>query len=487
MSDQQDLLVFRSAALPIGTLRVVKMRAREALGHPYRIDLVSEAAAGEPLDIEVQKSLLGAAAHVAFGEDEQHPIHGVVREIRLLSTGPVRASYSMTLVPRLWLLSRRLRCRVFQDMTVPEIAEQLLTEAGLPAGQGFSMRLAAPHPKREYTVQYNESDLAFLTRLLEYEGMFYFFEQGEQSETVAFADSNMAFQEIQDFEELPFLPPGDALASGARGVRAIARRDRLVEQKVDVTDYNYRTPGVQLTASAAVGGGLFGVHSPYGEHVKTLEDGQRIAALRAEERGARRELYVLSADVPGMHPGVGFRLSEHDYEPLNQEYAVTEVRHSLDQAVGGAGAGKRGGYRTEVTAIPRSIPFRPRRKTPWPQLSGLLHARVDGSQKTSIDEHGRYKILLPFDSAAPGGGKASRWIRMAQPQAGAAGKFHFPLEVGTEVLLGHLGSDPDRPIIVAAVPNHATPSPVVAANAMQNIVRSRSGIRIILDDEPGPT
>jgi type VI secretion system secreted protein VgrG len=142
-------------------------------------------------------------------------------------------------------------------------------------------------------------------------------------------------------------------------------------------------------------------------------------------------------------------------------------------------------YRAAFQAIPAKTPFRPARSTPWPSIHGIVHGHIqsDGSgQVAEIDDQGRYKVRMPFDLATRPGMAASRWIRKAQPYAGAGYGMHFPLHKGTEVLIAHLDGDPDRPIIVGAVPHATTPSPVNVSNATQSVIQTATGIRVEMED-----
>ena len=142
-------------------------------------------------------------------------------------------------------------------------------------------------------------------------------------------------------------------------------------------------------------------------------------------------------------------------------------------------------YLSRFEAIPFEVQFRPERVTPWPRIHGILHAHIDADTSgdyAQIDELGRYRVRLPFDSSGRQGSSASRWIRLAQPYAGAGYGSHFPLHKGTEVLLAHIDGDPDRPIIVGSVPNPHTISPATSANATQSVVNTASGIRIEMED-----
>jgi type VI secretion system secreted protein VgrG len=172
---------------------------------------------------------------------------------------------------------------------------------------------------------------------------------------------------------------------------------------------------------------------------------------------------------------------------LNTDYLVTEVVHTVAPATPEApGAAAPRTYANELGLIPYAVAYRPPRTTARPRIHGVTHATIDApaddGKNAPIDEHGRYKVLLPWDIGAKHGGRASRWVRMAQPASGADYGVHFPLHAGTEVLLVHVDGDPDRPVIIASVPNHQTRSPVTSENASQSEMKTRRGIRVTFDD-----
>ena len=154
---------------------------------------------------------------------------------------------------------------------------------------------------------------------------------------------------------------------------------------------------------------------------------------------------------------------------------------------GGGGESRGGsGYTSTFRAIMFETAYRPERGTPWPRIEGIVNAKIDGearSTATPIDDEGRYKVVIPYDTKAVGGGKASRWVRMAQPSAGNGYGMHFPLHIGTEVAIMHVNADPDRPIIIGAVPNTETMSPVSSSNATHSQIRTGSGLLIEFDDD----
>ena len=155
-------------------------------------------------------------------------------------------------------------------------------------------------------------------------------------------------------------------------------------------------------------------------------------------------------------------------------------------AVQGDDAGQAASFAERTEAIPYEVVYRPARRTTKPKILGLMHGHVDGEAPGSaapIDEFGRYKVVLPYDLVGQPGGKASRWIRLAQPASGAGFGIHFPLHIGVEVAISHVDGDPDRPVIVASPPNTQTITPVNSENATQSKIRTQTGIRITFDDD----
>ncbi|HSN98231.1 MAG TPA: type VI secretion system tip protein VgrG, partial [Candidatus Nanopelagicales bacterium] len=233
-----------------------------------------------------------------------------------------------------------------------------------------------------------------------------------------------------------------------------------------------------------------------------------IATIRAERIQCERRTYTARTDCSRFRVGHRFELENHHDASHDGQYLITGVEHRVGYPVRSVGALAAAGtnmaplvhseaedlgdapqrYLARFEAIPYGVPFRPERRTPWPRIHGIMHGHVDADTAgdyAQIDGHGRYKVKLPFDSSGRKGTKASRWMRLAQPYAGAGYGSHFPLHKGTEVLIAHIDGDPDRPIIVGAVPNPQTASPSTAANATQSVVQTASGIRMEMEDLQG--
>jgi len=482
---------FASRALDEGLLQVVRFDGFEAISQPFQfeIDLAST-------DPEIDLSaVLSDRANLSLERSGEEPLrfHGVLADFEQHHQGPEFAYYRAVLVPRFWLMSLRVQNQVHQQKTVVDILRTELEDAGFVEGDDFEFRLRGSYPEREYVVQYGESDLAFLSRWMEHEGIFFFFEHGEEAEKMVIADTNDAFVSVPGDPVLPYRPFSGRASSGSESVQSLQCRRRRLPRELILKDYNYRTPSVDLRCDTTVDEAGEGLVSSYGDHYKDPDEGSRLARVRAEEMRCRQTLFHVDSDSIRMRSGYRFELEEHYRAGFNQEYLVTEVRHRGAQTrFGESGLSEEGdealGYRNEVEAIPSEVAFRPARVTPRPRLHGIMNARVDASgpgDYAEVDDQGRYKVVMPFDLSGRGEGRASRFVRMAQPYAGSNYGMHFPLHKGVEVLWSCVDGDPDRPVICGSVPNPETQSPVTSSNQTHNLIRTASGNEIEMGDVGG--
>jgi type VI secretion system secreted protein VgrG len=385
---------------------------------------------------------------------------------------------------------------VFLDKTVPEIIEACLKDGGLTA-MDFEFRLQKTYDPREYVCQYGESHLNFISRWSEREGIYYFFEQQDGREKVIFADTKIVHTPLSQGSTLNYQTPSGLDHSRETEIlRTFSRRCHLVPAAVLLKDYNYLRPSLEVSGSAEVDKSGRGQYYHYGDHFLTPEAGARLAAIQAEALRCRQQIFRGESSVPYLAPGFTFDLKDHFQEQLNQGYLIIEVSHEGSQTgylvttlkAGLEGENHQVFYRNSFTAIPAAVQFRPEGRAEKPRISGTISAKIDTAgtgQYAEIDEHGRYKVILPFDISGRKDGAASARIRMAQPYGGSNHGMHFPLHKGTEVLLTFLDGDPDRPIITGAVPNPETPSPVTGANQTQAIIKTGSQNKIAIEDAEG--
>jgi type VI secretion system secreted protein VgrG len=432
-------------------------------------------------------------------------IHGVLSSFEQLDRQQEWVRYRGVLVPRLWKLGLSVQSRTFLNKDVTEIVKEVL-EAEVAGkkrltSKDFEFKVNRKPPKREYVVQYQETDLAFISRWLEYEGIFYHFEQTEQGEKIVFTDDPGSCPDLPGAPTIPYRPASegrsrpagadDAETATQEAVSAFLCRHKEVPSKVVLKDYNYRTPGVAIEAEATVDSKDDGEVYRYGEHYKDKAEGKALAKVRAEEIKCRQRVFSGKSDVRSFRAGSKFPLGEHYRSDFNggPGYLLVEVRHQAAQAYGSTGAPSGPmQYENEFVSVPADAPFRPERLTPWPSVAGFLHGAVDAGgdgKYAELDDQGRYKVKLPLDRSDRKDGKASRFVRMGQPYGGSGMGFHSPLHKKTEVILGHAGGDPDRPVILSSVPNPETPSVVTSSNQTQCDWKSGGNNEIRFEDQEG--
>lgn len=479
---------FETKAVPAGALSVVDFTGVEEISRTYRF--VVRLASDDPgLDLD---AVIGKPATLSLRrrDGDPLPIHGIVSEFQQGARVSDWYEYQATLVPRLWMLSLSFQCRVFQQMRVDEIVSDVLKQAGLGA-KDFRFSLKAKLTPREYCVQYRETDLDFIQRLLEHEGIYYFFEHpADGKDVIVFTDDRGESPDIDGGRRLEYHSGAGLVGTDdIETIREFKAQRQVVTGHVILKDYNYRTPETQLVARAELKADMPGVFHDYGAHFKTASEGDRLAKVRSEELEAGRAVYRGESDAPSIRSGHVFALAEHFRASFNSDYLITKVEHEGSQGRG-FGLGFDGAvatYKNTFSAQLATTPFRPPRITPIPRISGIITARLEtaGGDYAYIDDQGRYKVKLPFDISGKGNGAASRAVRMAQPYSGAGYGMHFPNRAGGEMVLACIDGDVDRPIGLSTVPNPSNASPVTAGNNAQCVIRSAANNEFTLDDSIG--
>ena len=410
------------------------------------------------------------------GQTGEYPrVWGIVRELTsdTVTDQQVRRVFRTVIVPRLWSATLTTQFRIFQHKSVVDLAKVIFGELGFQEKTDYELRLKTTYEERDYIVQYEESNFAFLSRLLESEGIFYFFEQTDDREKVILADHNGAGPHLGRIQTVTDAATAEnAITAGIIVSLGVTRR--RVPRTLTMTDYNWREPAVELTAPAEVYGDGDGVVNITQEHYLDLDHGKRLAKIRSEEIRVPETTFRGETFRIPLAPGQCFMVADYFDPKFNTSYFVTEVHHSQSESVA-----------TTFTAIPEKTPFRPARVSPKPYVGGVIYAEIDGefdSIAAPIDAHSCYRVRLKLEQSESPSGQGSRWIRMAQSHSGQGYGIHFPLRKGTEVLIAHVNGDPDRPVILAAIPNAETPSPINSANATQAIIQSASGVQIKFED-----
>jgi type VI secretion system secreted protein VgrG len=387
--------------------------------------------------------------------------------------------YQAEMVPWLWFLTRTADCRIFQNMTVPDIIMQIFRDLGF---SDFKVLLQGAFEPRDYCVQYRETDLNFVSRLMEQYGIFYFFEHEKDKHTLVLANSPTAHQPC----------PGQPKARCDFTAHAVLDEDIIhrwqMEQelrpgKYALTDYNFETPStslaVNVTSTVNVGGNSkFEVYDYPGEYLKKAE-GDHLSKLRMEEEEAPHLVVNGASTCRAFTPGYRFDLEGHYNQTMDTAYVLTEVQHAATVGANyparGAAAGE--SYSNHFLCIPYDVPYRPPRVTPRPIVQGPQTAMVVGKAGEEIwtDKYGRVKVQFHWDREGKRNENSSCWIRVSHPWAGKGwGAVSIP-RMGQEVIVDFLEGDPDQPIITGRVYNAEQMPPYeLPANQTQSGVKSRS-------------
>lgn len=541
---------FKSAAYAQDTFTVIDFQGTEAISNLYQFNIGLKCEQGTNIDLE---ELLKAGANLSIEQDsETNSYSGIVAWAEQRQVAGGFMYFRVLLVPPVWRLSQNLTTAGFTWQPHVDIVEEVLDLGGIskangeldtsgvtgtiapsnPSGQDTQdNQQNYVYPAYDFTCQYAESDLNFVCRLLEYDGIYFYFEEKGGTCKLMLADS-MDYPDLAAMPSIPFTDPSSA--NDYESIVQINQRLSAAPGEATIMGYNYQATSVEVTGSNPVtvddkpaGGGAYPNLWLYDGKVQTPDAAERIALMRAEEQGCWACTYSGSGAYSGLRSGFAFTLTGHPVKAFNQKYLVTAVTHTarnLDQSwttssyTAAQNAPSGAYYSNSFTAIPADVQFRPQRVTPKPRISGVISATVwltpddnanvhgldnlalqpgqsspiPGYQSSGqnpnpdedptvyqntymlppppMDGQGRYLVTLPFtNSRQDRYSSISAWIRMAQPSAGVWTGAQFTLEPGAEVLLAFLNGDPDLPVIVGAVYNGAIQAPLVAPGTEPNV------------------
>jgi type VI secretion system secreted protein VgrG len=490
MSD--PIFSVESDALPSGTT-LVGFKGQEGISILYRFEIFVtvpgadgaddlDEAIGAPLTLTIDRG----------GDAAPYAVHGVVAEVSVLYEPGDNALARLVLVPRLSLLDLGRHSRIFTGKKAPEIIEDILQKNGLSGGD-YELRLSGSYATEEHVCQYKESDFAFVSRWMEREGMYWFFEHEDGVDKLVITDDRARHQ-AADRGAVLFRPSLGRDVSARDALRTFRAKKLSRPGSVKLRDYDYAKPSFAVSGSENVWKGGDAEVTLHGERLFTPGDAKRLAKIRAEELTARQSVYSGEGMAFGLRVGSTFELSEHLVDKLNKSYLVIELAHSANLSAKSGMMRRLTGlendlvYEVRVLAIDAEAQYRAPRLTPWPRIEGFEGAVVDGPEShdySQVDSDGRYHVKLHFDEGDLKDGKGSTAVRMMQPHGGNPEGFHFPLRKGTEVMIAFWGGDPDRPFIAGAVPNAENPSPVTAKNHTRNIIHTGGDTHIEAEDEKG--
>jgi type VI secretion system secreted protein VgrG len=469
-----DRLLTVSTPLGDDAFTLTGVRGREELSRPFSftLELAAETStAVAPADLVGQ----GVGWTVSYPNEVTRQFHGVVKSLVAGEfLGRARRAYRAEVVPWLWLLTRTTDCKIFQNKTAAQIIEDVFKSFGFTSDH-YRLNLAGTYPTREYCVQYRETAFDFVSRLMEEEGIFYYFEYAADKHTLVLADATSAYFDCDPHGEPEFRPElGDAEV-----VSAWQRRHEFRSGKFAHTDYNFETPSTSLLASSPTTVSLTDI-AKYelfdfpGNHAVTA-DGTSRSKVRIEEAEAGYDTAAGTGQCCSFAPGGKFTLTGHPTDTV--AFVLTAVEHAATEPLTAGTRGGGGNYQNTFTAIPASVPFRPARVTPRPAVEGPQTAVVVGPSGEEIytDKYGRVKVHFHWDRLGAKDGTDTCWLRVGELWAGKNWGMVFTPRIGQEVVVDFLEGDPDRPLVTGRVYNaEQMPPYALPANMTQSGIKTRS-------------
>jgi type VI secretion system secreted protein VgrG len=389
-------------------------------------------------------------------------------------TGHSYASYNATLSPALWLLDRTSDCEIFQNSSVPDIVEKVLKDNKV---NDYRMDIKESYPKWEYCVQYNESDLHFILRLLEEEGIYFYFEHEQSKHTLVFADRKDRHKKCPNNETVRYKLNDDHTRDD-EVIANLTWEQEIRHGKYTIKDFNFETPHTKLTATTPanhdIGPGERESYY-YSSGHDSISEGKRVAKIRMQEDAAQVTVISGSSDCRSFASGYRFKLQDYFRSDMNnKEYLLTSVWHEVTQMVG---TGSEFTYSNTFDCIPYEVQYRPQRTTPKPLIYGSQTATVTGpkGEEIHIDQHGRVKVQFHWDRYGKKNEKSSCWIRVSNPGSSKGFGFQSHPRIGDEVVVDFLEGDPDRPIITGSVYNASNIGTyALPANKTRTVLRADS-------------
>ena len=464
-----------SGSFPDGQFFLDGLRGTESLGAPFQLTL---SLLSDSSDIDIS-SLVGDTMTVTVEGEEAATryFNGYVTRMALVGIFDSHAQYRATLRPWFFLMSSRVNSRIFQNQSVPDIAKALFREHGF---SDFEDALAGSYDPREFVVQYRESDFAFVSRLFEHAGIYYYFRHEKGRHVLVLADSASAHKTIPEYEEVSFHPQGTPTAAADEFISSWELVHQWRPGAYASDDYDFERPRSDLTAQLQAAARhkkgdleIFDYPAGYTDQ-GDIEDyvRGRLEALQSDV-----ELANGGGDVRGIGAGNLFGLIEFPNEDQNKQYLIVSASYDAKNNAHDAGDGGDGHFTMSFTAMDSQVPFRPALATPTPRVDGVQTAIVVGQagDEITVDQYGRVKVQFHWDREGKNDENSSCWVRVAQVWAGSGwGGIQIP-RIGQEVIVDFLEGDPDRPIITGRVYNADNMPPyALPANKTQSGIKSRS-------------
>jgi type VI secretion system secreted protein VgrG len=459
-----------------GDLLVESLSGDDRLGRPfeYHLNLLSQ---NHELEFDqVVGERVAVSLKLAKGE---RWFHGFITDFSYAPPRDTYARYEATIRPWFWFLTQTADCRIFQEMKVLDIIKEVFSDNGM---QDYEVKLSGTYRVWDYCVQYCESDFNFISRLMEQEGIYYYFKHTKTKHVMVLADAPSAHATFPQYATVHYDSQPDKDQFGDN-LDFWTARQSIVPSKYASTDFNFETPKANMLSKSVV----TSKHaSPLGDpeifnypgEYAVASDGNENVKIRLQELQCQQEVLQMEGTCRGIASGYLFTLENHFREDQNKEYLVVSVSHQVNNASFISGSGQAAElYRCQAEVISSKKPFRTARRTRKPIVQGPQTAIVVGptGEEIHTDKFGRVKVQFHWDRYGQKDADSSCWVRVSQLWAGKAwGGIQLP-RINQEVIVSFMEGDPDQPIITGRVYNADFMPPYdLPDNKTQSGIKSRS-------------
>jgi type VI secretion system secreted protein VgrG len=457
----------------------------------FELTMVSERKRLDPN--EILGKTVAVTLNTAHGQKKRY-FHGHVTRFGRAGMATRYYAYRAVISPWPWFLSLTANCRVFQNKTVPEIVQKVCQDHGFDQ---IELRMQESYTPWEYCVQYRETDLTFINRLMEQEGICYFIKYEENKHTLVLADSPSSYQAFPGYTNIKLRHTNPADTEDREHIREFTAQINHVSGAYAHTDYDFERPRTDLYSRSELPGhyshATFETYDYPGEYVQ-YHDGEAWARTRMEAIHAQMEQATGRADSRGIVPGSVFSLTESPFPEENRKYLVTSAQYELHSGEFESGRGVNAEvFECRFNVQPAEKQFRPPLRTEKPKIFGIQTAVVVGPKAEEIytDKYGRIKVHFHWDREGKRDENSSCWIRVAQPWAGKGwGSVSIP-RIGHEVVVDFLEGDPDQPLVIGSVyngdqmPPYELPGKKVVTGLKSNTHKGKGYNEMLMDDTAG--
>lgn len=466
-----------STPLGADVLQLYSLTGTETLGRlfQYELELLSN---DDTIDLD---KILAQRVTVSVKllDESTRYIDGYVSEFSQIGSRGNYSAYRAVIRPWFWFLTRTADCRIFQEKKVPDIIKEVFRDLGY---SDFEDTLSGNYRDWDYCVQYRESDFNFVSRLMEQEGIYYYFKHEDGKHILVLSDSISSHQTFPGYEDIPYFPPQERANRERDHIDSWMLTREVHSGVVALNSYDFEKPKVDLATKSSIVRGHdvadYEIYDYPGEYIEH-SDGDAYAQIRIQEAQAKYERATGAGNARGVSTGSLFKLSKFTREDQNKEYLIISTQYQM-QAAGfesGGSVTEEDTFQCTFRAMDSHIHFRAPRSTPKPVVQGPQTAVVVGKSGEEIwtDKYGRVKVQFHWDRYGKSDENSSCWVRVAQVWAGKRwGGIHIP-RMGQEVIVDFLEGDPDSPIITGRVYNADNMPPYdLPGNKTQSGVKSRS-------------